>query len=161
MIWRPWAHPSKRGPRNVISLQSLLFLVSLVLMVRTRPIILHLVLMLIMKVVTNPPVHFQSLVGQERIPIHVIKYVNLFVCSLVKPFVCLFTCLLTRSFVRSFFFPFRSVGRSAVSSLIKDEICKFHKGTLCTQGKYFLSLSEIIIFIRMWKVQLNSINKTT
>ena len=51
--------------------------VSLVSMVHTRPTILRLVLMLIMKLVTSPPVRFQSLVGRERIPVRVIKYVNL------------------------------------------------------------------------------------
>lgn len=70
-------------------------------MVHTRPIILHLVLMLIMKVVTSPPVRFQFLVGQERIPIRVIKYVNLFVRLLTCLAVCPFVYLLAYSFVRS------------------------------------------------------------
>ena len=53
-------------------------------MVHTRPIILHLVLMLIMKVVTSPLVRFQSLFGQEKIPIRMIKYVNEFCTFFVK-----------------------------------------------------------------------------
>lgn len=120
-------------------------------MVHTRPIILHLVLMLIMKVVTSPPVRFQFLVGQERIPIRVIKYVNLFVRLLTCLAVCPFVYLLAYSFVRS-------VVRSFLSLMT---ICtlKFHKGIVCSHGKYFLSLSEIIFFIRMWKVKRNSINK--
>ena len=113
-------------PRVVITLQVSLALyyivfclVSPVLMVHTRPIILHLVLMLITKGVTSPPVRFRSLVGQERIPIRVIKYVNLFVRLLIRlavwPFLysrdCSFVRLLVGSFTRSFG---RSVGHSAV-----------------------------------------------
>lgn len=63
----------------------IVFTVSLVLMVHTRPIILLLVLMLlIMKVVTSPLVRFQSLFGQKEIPIRVIKYVNEFCMFFVK-----------------------------------------------------------------------------
>ena len=53
-------------------------------MVHTRPIILHLALMLITKVVTSPLVRFQSLFGQEKIPIRMIKYVNEFCTFFVK-----------------------------------------------------------------------------
>ena len=112
-------------------------------MVHTRPIILHLAPMLIMKVVTSPLVRFQFLFGQEKIPIRVIKYVNEFCMFFVKSkdssfmwfvtkviplfmFICFlgrcgwFVRWLVSSFVRSFVPSFLPAFLPFVKQLIDD-----------------------------------------
>ena len=108
-------------------------------MVRTRPIILHLVLMLITKVVTSPPVRFQSLVDQERIPIRVIKYVNIFVrFSFIWPFLY----SLDYSFVRSLFLSLarsfvRSLARSLVRSFVRSFVRSLVRSFVCPLLAWF------------------------